>query len=311
MRSSVCLRTQSVMGRVGSILRCHVLPDAVAAKQKHLVGLVDVQLDDVGLGYYAARLAPQVAEAPGHVQHRAVARFLVDPEVTAVLGDGPTDPDDALRFFRAIWFVVRRQILRLKARPGGKGATTVADMSNRQVLFAMVVHDYRGSGSGIQGRQLSRLMLLRNESRDSRESLLHDFRRRHLAQTGIVQDHLAQIALDIGRHHMTHLAVPVEDTVDGELAAGAHDNPRVLVRTVGLLALYRHGLHAAEMACVRAARAATEGRGPAKAVLAGRQVWRLEHGIANDRAARGHAGRGISRANGRVGPHGILTCFAH
>mmetsp|Transcript_70944 Transcript_70944/g.205447 ORF Transcript_70944/g.205447 Transcript_70944/m.205447 type:complete len:242 (-) Transcript_70944:334-1059(-) len=224
---------------------------------------MDLRLHDVRLGYQPNFVGPEIPERPGHVQHWPIATLLVDAVVVAVESYGACGGEYPLRLCREVGFVIWRQVFGFPTRPRRQGATAVAHVSNRQHLRRVVVEHYCGGGAGVLRLQLPAFGGFDDLLRHLCKRVAHHIQRRRrldrrCADARVFQDQLREVALDEMRNMVPCLPMPVEDAIHRKTYGGPHDDPRVLVGAVSLLALHAHCLDALPRDAVLARSASAE-----------------------------------------------------
>mmetsp|Transcript_137066 Transcript_137066/g.292737 ORF Transcript_137066/g.292737 Transcript_137066/m.292737 type:complete len:228 (+) Transcript_137066:233-916(+) len=105
--------SKSVKDGSGIVL-LHELPDAVAANQEILVGLLQRYLRDVRLGHYAGVPALDVSKASAHVQPWAALPDLVDAMLAPIEMHMSSVAPDPLQLCRHVRLVVRGEVFCLQ-----------------------------------------------------------------------------------------------------------------------------------------------------------------------------------------------------
>mmetsp|Transcript_65422 Transcript_65422/g.188482 ORF Transcript_65422/g.188482 Transcript_65422/m.188482 type:complete len:321 (+) Transcript_65422:954-1916(+) len=223
-----------------------MLPDAVAAQDDQMVGAADLDLHGVGHGDDTHLVAPEVAEGARHVQLGAAGALLVHPIAVSVIGDGTPSLVDALRLRREVRLVVWCQITSLPLRAGGDRAPAVADVRDRQSSPVVVQQGDSGRRARLLRLQFATLVRLDDLRIHLREGVPHNAHhiRRAPANSGVLQNELRKVHLHIVGHIVAVLPVTIEHAIQREACAGAHHNPRVLVRALRFLPLHAYRLNA-------------------------------------------------------------------
>mmetsp|Transcript_72045 Transcript_72045/g.220529 ORF Transcript_72045/g.220529 Transcript_72045/m.220529 type:complete len:279 (-) Transcript_72045:230-1066(-) len=229
-----------------------MLPHAVAAKDEELVAAADFDLQRVRLVGQADAGAPEVADGPRHVQHRAIPALFVDPVRAAVERDGPIGLRDPLSLRRHVGLVVRRQVLGLIILPTGNGAAAVADVRHGQHVLAVVVHDDGGRGARLGRLARDGGALLGQRCGNFVERFRHDSLHRRRAQAFVLQDKSRQPLLHVVGNVVAARPMAVEDPVHRVAGGVPLDAPGVLVGRV-LVPLDARGLDALRGVGVRLA----------------------------------------------------------